>query len=996
MLCYAIGKTTVVGPLLALLLADGETLIVQTMPPALLEQSRATLRATFSLVVKKRVFTIAFDRSSRMTWSTVDKLRGAVRNRGVVLATSATIKSIMLKTLEHMDLLRDTRRPQPPAAEHSVRALVDVLRLLGRGLVVMDEVDLILHPLKAELNFPLRDKLPLDFSPERWTCAIHALDGIFCHETAALASGLQQSTRAARLLAQLQACISAGYERRALQRSPHLTLLDIEWYTREMQPLMAEWMLLWLEANHMVGLSRTQALAYILADGTRLAGHKWEPEIEAAANGARGQGDASLPQTEGAAALNRLHAFCNARLDRKTFRLLNLASSWLRTFLPHVIAKINRVSYGLLSEEEHKRLLKQEPMMPRSRFKLAVPFVGKDVPSRASEFAHPDIIVGLTICAYRYEGLRRTDFENDVIGSLRAEFEKEVGPFKQRQSSQLYESWVHQAGGVVKGSERDTKDGADGRTLVVPLYLLKQSNDEQLLGLYQLLRKSPPAVHWLLQEVIFPVYLQHQVVKLSACGQELGGDVIFGKRIGFSGTPSDLLPLDLGTCGFEKGSDGKMVRFLTDPSICSLESAPAGWTVTSLLQQIAAAEPRFHALIDTGALITGLSNRAVAEFLLATGHLEWCEGVVFLDDDDDKVVLMKATGRVVALSQCGIALENRFCFYDQIHTTGMDISHSLSARAALTLGKDMVFRDLAQGAFRMRGIGEGQRVVLLCVPEVATLMQRELAKAGRDSGTSDASPRRALNDVVMWLTINSMRSEEVQFNQLSGQNLANIYRKSWRPPQNPRPARRRRLPPSRAVSFVPQMPSRAWSTDTSASALVPMRCSASLPRCSATPSSPARRAMSGRRRLTARWSRCCSAPGTTPAHCAARCKTLARSAAAAASAASRSSGCPSLARRTQPSSRSSRACPSSRFRRRISHASSSCTSSSIRYPPPARVWCCFRPPGACLHGTAARSSRLPRQSDSARRHAPPTRRRSNSTVTRCSGASCSATSLVHA
>jgi hypothetical protein len=39
-----------------------------------------------------------------------------------------------------------------------------------------------------------------------------------------------------------------------------------------------------------------------------------------------------------------------------------------------------------------------------------VPFVGKDVPSRASEFSHPDIVIGLTIAAYRYEGLRFKDF----------------------------------------------------------------------------------------------------------------------------------------------------------------------------------------------------------------------------------------------------------------------------------------------------------------------------------------------------------------------------------------------------------------------------------------------------------------------------------------------------------------------------------------------------------------------------------------------------------
>ena len=71
------------------------------------------------------------------------------------------------------------------------------------------------------------------------------------------------------------------------------------------------------------------------------------------------------------------------------------------------------------------------------------------------------------------------------------------------------------------------------------------------------------------------------------------------------------------------------------------------------------------------------------------------------------MILVKATG-VLKLSQCGIAVEKRFAFYDQIHTTGMDIKHALNARAALTLGKDMTFRD-AQGAFRMRGIGEGRR-----------------------------------------------------------------------------------------------------------------------------------------------------------------------------------------------------------------------------------------------------------------------------------------------
>ena len=42
------GKTTVVGPLLALMLADGESLVTQVVPRALLQMSRAVMREKFS------------------------------------------------------------------------------------------------------------------------------------------------------------------------------------------------------------------------------------------------------------------------------------------------------------------------------------------------------------------------------------------------------------------------------------------------------------------------------------------------------------------------------------------------------------------------------------------------------------------------------------------------------------------------------------------------------------------------------------------------------------------------------------------------------------------------------------------------------------------------------------------------------------------------------------------------------------------------------------
>ena len=107
----------------------------------------------------------------------------------------------------------------------------------------------------------------------------------------------------------------------------------------------------------------------------------------------------------------------------------------------------------------------------------------------------------------------------------------------------------------------------------------------------------------------------------------------------------------------------------------------------------------------------------------------------------------------------------------------MDIKQCFAARAVLTLGKDMVFRDLAQAAFRMRGIGAGQRLSVVVIPEVQQLMRRQLEAAG-GAAAAAVSPQQ---QITAWLVINAMRSESVQANQLASQNLADIWRQNaWR------------------------------------------------------------------------------------------------------------------------------------------------------------------------------------------------------------------------
>ena len=94
---------------------------------------------------------------------------------------------------------------------------------------------------------------------------------------------------------------------------------------------------------------------------------------------------------------------------------------------------------------------------------------------------------------------------------------------------------------------------------------------------------------------------------------------------------------------------------------------PSPWSVDELLRFVAeATSPPFRALIDTGALVTGMNNESVVRFCLEVG-LEWARAAVFLDPQDRQMVVFKGGGPAVPLSQCSMSPADRFTFYDQVH-----------------------------------------------------------------------------------------------------------------------------------------------------------------------------------------------------------------------------------------------------------------------------------------------------------------------------------------
>lgn len=159
--------------------------------------------------------------------------------------------------------------------------------------------------------------------------------------------------------------------------------------------------------------------------------------------------------------------------------MINLCHDWLHSYFPHTLSKINRVSFGLLSPTDLERARALDPHMPKTRKLLAIPFVGKDVPSRASEFAHPDIVIGLTILAFRFQGLRQSDFF-EALKNLRAEMMTEVGPYNKRPSCRIFSNWINSAGGRVRGERREKLQGTKTRpgTILVGSMYVRRSRDK--------------------------------------------------------------------------------------------------------------------------------------------------------------------------------------------------------------------------------------------------------------------------------------------------------------------------------------------------------------------------------------------------------------------------------------------------------------------------------------------------------------------------------------
>ena len=468
----------------------------------------------------------------------------------------------------------------------------------------------------------------------RWELPIHLLDGIFFASTGRVSSPGFAGTGVSAELQQLKQLIEQGIKEQKIMAEPHVVLLDRDYYMKTMLDPLARWLDQWLRAKHLLAAPDASARGATQRMGGELLTTDEVVEY-------------MIHQEHSSEALKiKLTSLLNEGvLADDSVQVMNLGHDWLTSFVPHVISKIDRVTFGILQPDDKGYA---DTDKPASRKLCAVPFAGKDCPSEASEFAQPDVLIGMSIMAYRYEGLRMIDLAT-TVAQLQHSFQHELGPKTERPSAVMFDQWV-----------KDAAKASQGNSVaeVLPLEYFERGDTQQMGRLFKLLRLHAPTIHYYLCMHVFPSVTDHKSTKLSASGSELGGGILFGTRLGFSGTPSSLLPTELQPCRFEEGSEGKIIHTLTDAAI--VESETTGpWTVTSLLNSIARHDPPYHALIDTGALITGFSNEEVARYLLQHG-LASLEGVVYLrNTDDEQMILLRGREFPMLLKECGLSNEKR-------------------------------------------------------------------------------------------------------------------------------------------------------------------------------------------------------------------------------------------------------------------------------------------------------------------------------------------------
>lgn len=172
-----------------------------------------------------------------------------------------------------------------------------------------------------------------------------------------------------------------------------------------------------------------------------------------------------------------------------------------------------------------------------------------------------------------------------------------------------------------------------------------------------------------------------------------------------------------------------MLRTLLDnPVYLTLPDAPHDGNSSNpwhtLIELALGPQVGASAVIDSGALTVGASNREVASYIWQ--HLDWYrfDGVIFFYKETNSWAIMDRRAQVLPTHIAFVHERNCFAFFDESRARGSDLKLPQQAKAVVTIGPNMTKDKLMQASGRMRLLDAGQTLVFVGTAEITMNIRR--------------------------------------------------------------------------------------------------------------------------------------------------------------------------------------------------------------------------------------------------------------------------------
>ena len=350
-------------------------------------------------------------------------------------------------------------------------------------------------------------------------------------------------------------------------------------------------------------------------------------------------------------------------------------------YFNHVLLLRGLIAHGILLHSLREKRWRVDYGLDPSRSMLAVPYRAKDCPAPRAEFGHPDMIIVLTCLSYYYGGLSDPQLESTFHQLYNSD-----------NPSSRYEDWI-------KGLLDIPETLRSLRSLNLDDY------DQKYHQVFPHLRDNKAVIDFYLSECVFPKEAKTFQYKLTTNSWDLARTKT-KLTTGFSGTNDNryLLPLSIEQLDSEdqRHTNAQVLEYLLRVENRTVVHIRSNVTALGLIGEVVKQAPHVTVLLDVGAQVLELENKAVAQEWLKQDEHPTVEAAVYCDPTNDEFYVLRRDGHVEPLQRSlyKMQLEKTLVYLDEARTRGTDFRFPASTRAAVTLGPKLCKDKLVQGECR--------------------------------------------------------------------------------------------------------------------------------------------------------------------------------------------------------------------------------------------------------------------------------------------------------